>query len=67
MTKFATADVYANNSAHNSSLPCIAVGSIRSRQLLAPPFSGLLVKHHYVAMAKYKGLLMSKWGAAAGV
>ena len=44
MTKFATADVYANNSAHNSSLPCIAVGSIRSRQPPSPPISGLFVK-----------------------
>ena len=30
-----------------------------------PPISGLLVKYHYVAMAKYKGLLISKWGAVA--
>ena len=41
------------------------VGSNRFRQLLAPLFSGLLVMHHYVATAKYKGLLRSEWGAVA--
>ena len=44
MTKFATADVYANNSAHNSRLPCIAVGSIRSRQPPSPPYFRLIRK-----------------------
>ena len=43
------------------------VGSNRFRQLLAPLFSGLLVRHHHVAMAKYKDLLRSEWGAVAGL
>ena len=43
------------------------VGSNRFRQLLAPLFSGLLVMHHHVATAKYKGLLRSEWGAVAGL
>ena len=44
-----------------------AVGSCKFRQLPSSPFSGLLVKYHYVDMAKYKGLLISKWGAVAGL
>ena len=38
MTKFATADVYATNSACNSKLPRIVVGSSRSRQPPGSPF-----------------------------
>ena len=44
MTIFATADVYATNSACNSRLPRIVVGCNRSRQPPSPPYFRLIRK-----------------------
>ena len=44
-----------------------AVGNSDFRQSPGLPFSGLFVRHHHVATAKYNGLLRSEWGAVAGL
>ena len=43
------------------------VGSNRFRQLLAPPFFRLARKVGFVVIAQYKSLLISWWGAVAGL
>ena len=55
MTKFATADVYATNSACNSRVPCIFVGSNRFRQLLALLFFRFARKAVCITMVTNNG------------